>query len=466
MKDLYTFDETQDLALKTYQEVRAAYAALFDELKIPYLVAEADSGSMGGNLSHEYHFPTSKGEDHIISCGNCSYVANEELAEGNVIAIQTTTPMSLNNISFSETAALPSGISQWVGVSRDRLTLVRAFYPSHSHSSDSPSTSQKNEINIHAIKATFNALESGVEDPLQLWKASFNTTNPDETATLKSSRILNLIDCRLVEGDGKRPQPLPLPSGLGSIGSQGIPTEVVMSSPTTGRPLNLLRIQDGDICPKCSSKHLKVQKAVELGHTFFLGTRYSRPLRASVATAQASSTEPRPNVPESKLLDVLERDGEAENSGKAFLQMGCHGIGVSRMIAAVADSLADDKGLNWPTVIAPFEVVIIPKTGLFEEAERLCDRLTGYEHTISRSDSSVALGATGGLEVVMDDRQRDFVWKLQDADLVGYPIIVVLGKAWEKHRRYEVQCRRLGLKKVEVPADALTAYIRSLLEQM
>src|SRR3978361_1797100 len=85
MKDLYTFDHNSNLALITYDEVREVYAKLFDELKIPYLVADADSGNMGGTLSHEFHFPTPKGEDHVISCDRCDYVANEELAEAAIV---------------------------------------------------------------------------------------------------------------------------------------------------------------------------------------------------------------------------------------------------------------------------------------------------------------------------------------------------------------------------------------------
>src|ERR1700722_20097214 len=84
MKDLYTFDYNVASALETYHQVREMYAKIFDELKIPYLVADADSGNMGGSLSHEFHFPAGKGEDNVISCDSCNYVANEELAESAI----------------------------------------------------------------------------------------------------------------------------------------------------------------------------------------------------------------------------------------------------------------------------------------------------------------------------------------------------------------------------------------------
>jgi prolyl-tRNA synthetase len=97
--------------------------------------------------------------------------------------------------------------------------------------------------------------------------------------------------------------------------------------------------------------------------------------------------------------------------------MGCFGIGVSRILGAVAEQMTDEKGLNWPRAIAPFEVVIIPTSGVNEQTLEFYDRLTKHESSAT------------GLDVVLDDRKEAFGWKMQDADMTGYPVVIVLGKA-------------------------------------
>jgi len=129
-----------------------------------------------------------------------------------------------------------------------------------------------------------------------------------------------------------------------------------------------------------------------------------------------------------------------------------HGIGVSRMITAVADSLADSKGLNWPRAVAPFEVIVVPAKGLEEEAEKIYDTLT--------SDPA------SPVDVILDDRDKQMGWKLGDADLIGYPIIVVVGKGWKKEQTLEVQCRQLDNLRENVPLEQLSTFIRSLLERL
>jgi prolyl-tRNA synthetase len=136
------------------------------------------------------------------------------------------------------------------------------------------------------------------------------------------------------------------------------------------------------------------------------------------------------------------------------MQMGCHGIGVSRIIGAVADTLADDKGLNWPRVIAPYEVVILASNaGLEQVAIEAYDTLSGPS------------GSSPLRDVVLDDRPQSFAWKMHDADLVGYPIIVVVGRTWKAKGMCEVQCRRLEIRE-EVPLKGLPDFVDMLLDQL
>ncbi|KAK9413621.1 hypothetical protein SUNI508_11830 [Seiridium unicorne] len=389
MKDLYTFDADVETALQTYSEVRAAYSRLFDELKLPYLVAEASSGDIGGDLSHEYHLPSSVGEDNVISCDSCAYVANEELAVSN--------PGSTEN---RESDAVKR---TWYGISKDRSTLITVDYTTTIDATVSP-------INTHAVKDIVPDLDPSIDDARSWYQSSGDGGN-------SSLKTISLVDQSYKHG------------GKEDIGSLASAEEPITRHPKTGELLNLLRIQDGDSCAQCGSGKLQVQKAVELGHTFHLGTRYSEPLNAKVRLSE----------------NVL-----------VPMQMGCHGIGVSRIIGAVADHLADKKGLNWPRAIAPYEVIVIPGRHTKEEDVDLV-----YDH-LDKHDSS---GDGKPLDVVLDDRSESFAWKMNDADVIGYPVIVLLGRRWDADRVCEVQCRRLSLKE-DVPFDELPVYVSKILSQL
>lgn len=441
MKDLYTFDYNAEEALKTYDLVRRAYTRLFDELKIPYLVAAADSGNMGGNLSHEFHFPSSKGEDTIISCSNCDHVYNEELANGQ--APETEPEKLKENNPKDETSALgsdgPPAISTglWMAISRDRKTLVRGWYPKYLMQEGSIEPVER-EVNSHAVKAITNAagldLDLSVENPLQQWLAELKQAGNSERP-----KVLDLYDSQVRVY--KRP---PLSDLLHEVDKVDTDIEYSMLDrfPGTTKRLQLVRVHDGDKCPRCEKGTLKSQTAIELGHTFHLGARYSEVLQASVAV-------------DSALLGGGDSDKPSSSTSKTQIvpmQMGCHGIGVSRMISAVADMLSDSKGLNWPRAMAPYEVVVVPAKGLEADAEKVYDALA--------SDKDAPL------DVVLDDRDKQIGWKLGDADLIGYPVIVVVGKGWKNQRTLEVQCRRLDNLREEVPFDRLSEFVRSLLDRL
>ncbi|KAI1868707.1 uncharacterized protein JN550_006282 [Neoarthrinium moseri] len=396
MKDLYTFDATIESALQTYSEVRAAYSRLFDELKLPYLVAEASSGDIGGDLSHEYHLPSTVGEDNVLSCDSCTYVANEELA----VARPRSSDKAQSLVKHC-----------WHGITKDRSTLVTVWCMVPQELADSP-------VNTHAIKSIVPGLDSGVEDPKALWESVIKSATREAAEKPKTIHIVDQTygNQTLEAAD---------------LSSATTEVEVIKSS-QGGQPLNILKIQNGDSCAQCSSGTLRLQKAVELGHTFHLGTRYSEPLGANVQLRENIT------VP---------------------MQMGCHGIGVSRILGAVADHLADEKGLNWPRVIAPFEVVVIPGRGVEEG-----DAIRVYDH-IAKGDGSQDSKATQPVDVVLDDRTESFPWKMKDADTVGYPIIVLLGRNWASEGLCEVQCRRLSVKK-NVPLSDLPVCINDLLSQL
>ena len=422
MKDLYTFDVDSASALATYERVKTAYCNLFDELKLPYLMAKADSGNMGGSLSHEFHFPSTKGEDKIISCSDCDYVQNEELVDHIELGSRDIS-VDLAN-SFATLAEELSPAVEYIALSYDQRHLVKAYAPPTSIGSGATSA-RPNEINPYLIKALVPETNLGYENPATLWGRRCTDFTHSNERVPDLPTIQYVFDYRMAQEYIER-----------KIGAdyrryrEAFNYRIqVMDSNNVGQELNLVKAASGDNCHKCTGGKLLVQKAIEVGHTFHLGDRYSSKLGAEIESIDAA--------------------GESEP-----MQMGCHGIGVSRLIAAVASALVDDRGLNWPRAIAPFHVVIIPRDlGLMEPAAGLYDRV---------------ITECLSVDAIIDDRpKRDALYKLHEADAIGFPIILVLGKSWEQGK-VEIQCRRLGRTKNDphVLVDEVTTVINTLLEQL
>lgn len=407
MKDLYSFDTSYESAIMTYGEVAEAYRAFFAEMKIPVFVAEASSGDMGGDHSHEYHMVSAVGEDTVITCDTCNYTANDEVATAN--------PAFAQQRSASPSMDL-TGVQVWRGITKDRRTLINVWYP------DKTRDRLQNEVNIHAVKKAVPDLDTSINNPVQAWeKAAGDIPHLGE----RSLQILNVIDMRL------RPVFDDLESRLPVVPTfeqdqQSIP-QASISTADTEEGCNFLRIMDGDGCPRCGHGRLRVNRALELGHTFYLGSRYTDPLDLSVTLPGAGASTP--------------------------VAMGCYGIGVSRIFGAIAEHGADDKGLQWPRAIAPFELVIIPTSGTTAEVLEFFDSLTAESSASPRFDA------------ILDDRKETFGWKMQDADLIGYPVTIVLGKAWREKGLCEVQCRSQSLKE-SVPTTDLHSYLNQLLSRL
>ena len=467
MKDLYTFDYTKQDALQTYEAIRKGYSAFFDEFKIPYLVAKADSGSIGGDLSHEYHFPTSKGEDNVMSCNSCAYVANEELAkshgvdgtdneaEGNRKFYYRLVPgdPSINVVDLGDPAELRPKTRSWYGINLDRNTLFHAILPLNTANADGNNIREA-QINPHALRLHFKDIDLKVDDPFKLFAEHIEGLGADSLEE-EYALVERIFDYRL---------PRSLIEEYNNLENRTSDISKWLPTGEQSRRPDLVKIEAGDNCPECRIGSLRVQKAVELGHTFFLGTRYSGPLEATVATpavrTETSNTD-------GLISGEIDSTGPGPQPSTSAIQMGCHGIGVSRMIAAVADSLADDKGLNWPRVMAPFEAVVIPAKGFEQDAIQILDLLnTSAPMHPSPPEQEQDEKETPLIDAILDDREKEMAWKLKDADLIGYPVIVVLGRAWRKERRCEVQCRRLNGLKRDVPLGELRETVADLLGQL
>ncbi|KAL0939427.1 prolyl-trna synthetase, partial [Colletotrichum truncatum] len=411
MKDLYTFDISQQAALETYNKVQAAYAGIFGALKLPVMVAKASSGDMGGDLSHEYHLPTPIGEDTVINCSICDYTANTEVAETQP---NTTEP---ENADMAAQTGI-SSVKVWRGISKDRYTLVNVWYPGQIPGRRQMVDMLDTDISIPAVKSVVPDLDASIENALSLWRDAIATAFTEDQTAANRPKLVNVVDFRLVKWVDEllrqETKMWPFAQSRSKLES------VTVTEGGNGQGLNVLIPHAGDKCPNCDSGTLQVQKALEVGHTFHLGTRYSEPLGAMVSTPGFATSDG--VTSQSLMTEKLQP-----------MQMGCHGIGISRLIGAVVEHLADQKGLQWPRAIAPYEAVVIYATEYTEEAVGVYDQL-------ARPMSELA-----AVDVVLDDRKVSFGWKLKDAELVGYPVVVLLGKVWGQSGSCELHCRRLGI---------------------
>lgn len=401
MKDLYTFDTSEENARITYDQVRVAYRKFFDELKVDYLEAQADSGNMGGTLSHEYHLQSEKGEDNILACSKCEFVRNEELVDAIDYIHE-----HLDLAELSEGVSNSAHLNELTAVSLDRMVLVKAYCQDE----------MARELNPHAVKAALSRVadvDMGVEDPYKAFTATPGL----------GRRLYYIFDDSVTQGARKAQ----LTKDYNFIRSNALETVIITRDQRSTKPFTLAKKETGDTCPACNEGKLTIKTAIEAGHTFHLGTRYSAKLGAKVALASGNET--------------------------VSIVMGCHGIGVSRLIAATASCLSDDKGLNWPCAIAPFQVAIVPRTSdssLLEGASSI------YEAITSEGSS---------IDALIDDRaDTPLPWKLNDADMIGYPVIVVLGRDWMK-QQVEVQCRRLGVR-TTVNVSEVRDFVQNLLRQL
>jgi len=400
MKDLYSFDADPSAAMESYKKVQEAYRRIFETIGIPFTVAEADSGAIGGATSHEYHYKSPSGEDTLIHCRQCAYTANQELARSTLspkigdssqlqvqfysapesrrflaVVLPRTHephPLKLSKISrdirpVPRDGQQPKFDEEWdrlevlvdqscIGVELEEI-FERLTYQFRK---DFPPPSKPSSPGVHCSESPLEL------SPLSIWP---------------SLPVYTVHDLRTV-----------------SVGS---------ATPGPTDKTGLFQ----ELCPQCASP-LESSAAIEVGHTFYLGTKYSSALGLRVAGADASSGR------------RVER----------AVEMGCYGIGISRLVSAIGEwgrvTGKPGGGLRWPITVAPFKVcIVIPGgpdgTQMLPVARQLAELL---EEDVRLVD-----------ELLVDDRDQRIGWKLADAELVGYPILIILGNRWRSNRTVEIR---------------------------
>ena len=394
MKDAYSFDPDDESAELTYRKFYSAYMKIFERLKLDFMSVEAAVGLIGGKFSHEFISPSEIGEDIIIECTHCGYVSKKEIAEciipdnkitkkglrakEKIYTPSTTTVESLAKFLGVQKSEIIKSLFIKTKSDRKILVLVRG---DHEISEDKLAVYLQDQFELAdelEVRSIFGA-GKGFIGPLNL-----DLKNID---IISDGSILQLEDgiCGADEDDWHFRFVVP---------GRDFPIDKVG---------DLRLAKENDVCNRCKIGIYKEKKGLEIGHTFFLGTKYSEPMR----------------------LNYLTKSGEEKP-----VIMGCYGIGVTRLVSAIIEQNSDEKSIFFPKICSPFFVHIIP-INIREDKIK-----NGAEHL-----HSILTKHYGNEIILIDDRDESPGVKFNDADLFGAPIRIIVGRNFKDKELVEVISR-------------------------
>ncbi|MDF1568044.1 MAG: proline--tRNA ligase [Spirochaetaceae bacterium] len=410
MKDAYSFDVDEEAAKKSYQLMYEAYTAIFKRCGVRFRAVDAASGEIGGDMSHEFQVLASSGEDLILSCNTCDYAANIEKA---------TTPRQVQSQDSTELGALETV--------------------------DTPGKKTIEDVSAFLGAAPSSFLKSLVYEadsvPVLVLIAGDRDVNESKLqAALGASALRLATDAVVQENIGTLPGyvgPVNLPGDiriLADLSVQGVVNWITGANQPDKhirnanlerdfkpeRFLDIAFAAPGDACPRCESGILEEHRGIEVGQVFYLGTKYSQAMDCS----------------------YLDENGKSQPA-----EMGCYGIGVGRTMAATIEQNHDENGIIWPVPVAPYEAVVLP--------------LQINDDAVSNAAEDIYTGLKdAGIDVVIDDRDERAGFKFKDADLIGYPVQIVLGGRSVSSGKAEVKYRASG-EKVEMPLESVVETLRT-----
>ena len=420
MKDAYSFDIGREQALQSYRKMEQAYRAIFKRLGVEFVVVHAHSGTIGGELSSEFQVLAEHGMDQVLLCQSCGYSANLEVVPlvKSVQKAWTKKPMEklatpgLKTIGdLSQTLKIPT--SQLVksffvkfqdsqGIWKEAILLL----PGH------------REVNLiktrNVLQATSDVEPLSDEQLFKLTGARAGSCGP------VGLKIPVVMDQALKTLDGF----------IVGANQDGYHFKNVVPHRDFGQGsqvydgVDISQAVDGDSCPECG-RSLSLKQGIEVGHIFYLGTRYSEPMG----------------------LQFLDEKGQPKN-----VEMGCFGIGVTRSLQAVVEQSHDTDGICWPLGVSPFDIHVCL---LDPEDQRLISWLSDYQRDLEER----------GFHLFVDDRKKSPGIKFKDADLLGFPLRVVLGKRGFENNELELVVRK-SKEKTRTSLDQALCQTLSLMENL
>ena len=397
MKDSYSFDLDDEGLQVSYDKHRVAYQRTFDRLGMPYVIVSAMSGAMGGSASEEFLAPLAVGEDTYVRCTNCDYAANTEavqvappaaipfdgLAAAHVHDTPDTPTIQTLVDLFNARDDLRRADREWTAADTLKNLVVKLKYPDGSIVPLAIGVPGDRDVDLKRLEAQVAPAEI---EPFSEADFAANPAlvkgyiGPGALGETNASGIRYVVDPRIVEGTAWI-------TGADQPGKH-VADLVCGRDFTPDGVIEAAEVHGGDPCPRCGSP-LEIARGIEIGHIFQLGRMYAEALG----------------------LTVLDQNGKTQ-----VVTMGSYGIGVSRAVAAIAEMNCDDKGLIWPREVAPADVHIVA-TGKPGDPQ-----LPAAEELAAQCEAA-------GLRVMLDDRVGVSPGvRFKDAELIGVPTIVVVGR--------------------------------------
>jgi len=415
MKDAYSFHDSEDSLEMEYQNMFKTYCRIFDRMGLVYKVVEADTGAIGGGFSQEFMVMADTGEEEIFYCESCGYAASRESAGiGKYKTAESSKQKAVSSVKEVHTPGMKTieEVSSFLKVKPEQL--IKTLIYETEQGVVAGLVRGDHELNEAKLKKVLGVEElrlAGEKVIEKVTKAPVGFAGP---VNLKGIKII--ADNAVVTIEG---------GVTGANKADHHLMHVVYGKDYKAEVVADLRYAlHKDVCPKCEKGHLAVTRGIEVGHIFKLGTKYSARMKATYL--------------------------DENNQEKPYI-MGCYGIGIGRTAAAAIEQSNDKDGIVWPKAIAPYLIDIIPANS--EDAEQMKAAEEIYEKLRDE-------GRGMRDEIVLDDRAERIGVKLKDADLIGFPIKIIIGKAL-KEGKAEVKLRKTGetklveLKKVGEEVAAL-----------
>jgi prolyl-tRNA synthetase len=424
MKDAYSFDRDAAGAAKSYQTMFAAYKRIFDRFGLVYRAVAADTGAIGGDLSHEFQVIAQTGEDAIIYCPTSEYAANIELAEAVAPAAPRAVPTQALAKTPTPGKSTCADVAALLGLDLTRTvkSLVLATDELDEHGAVKRSTVWlllvRGDHDLNEVKAgKVEGLKGGFRFATVAEIEAHFGCKPGYLGPIGLQQPVKVIADRTVA------QMSDFVCGANAVDFHYTGANWGRDLPEPDLVADIRNVVEGDPSPDGQGV-LAIERGIEVGHVFYLGTKYSKAMNAT-------------------FLD--------ETGKPALMEMGCYGIGVTRILGAAIEQAHDARGIIWPDAIAPFTVVVCP---------------IGYDRSADVKAAADALHdelQAAGIDVMLDDRGERPGAMFADWELIGVPHRVVISDRGLKDGQLEYQGRR-DEAATKVPAAEVAAFVKGRLK--
>ncbi|MES2941542.1 MAG: proline--tRNA ligase [Pseudomonadota bacterium] len=422
MKDAYSFDRDEAAAKVSYQNMAAAYRRIFDRFGLSYRAVAADSGAIGGDLSEEFQVIAATGEDAIVYCPTSTYAANMEKAEALAPAERPTATQALTKTPTPGKSSC-ADVAELLGI--PLKSTIKSLVLATDELDEAGKTVIKSQVWLLLLRGDHDMNEVKVGKLAGLAGFRFATVTEIEEHFGSKPGYLGPLDLQ-------KPVKLVVDREAAVLADWvcgANEADFHFTGVNWGRDLpepaliaDIRNVVAGDASPDGQGV-LAIERGIEVGHVFYLGTKYSRAMNATFL---------------------------GENGKPQFLEMGCYGIGISRLPAAAIEQNHDAKGIIWPDAIAPFTVVLCPiSPDRFADVKAAADKL--YAELIA-----------AGVDVILDDRNERPGAMFADWELIGVPHRVTIGDRGLKEGQLEYQHRR-DTESTKIDAAAGLDFLKSKL---